>query len=141
MHLTPTRHRRMLAAGLLVAAGAAGATVLASGSDHQDTPDVELNPKMDMTDIYAFPESYARPHRAGDGHPSVSHAGSGGRSSPGDPSTPTCSTSSRSTTTGTTSRIASIQVSFSGEGAGQQVQLRGPTPPPVVGAMRTRSPT
>src|SRR6476646_12241295 len=26
-------------------------------SDHQDTADVELNPAMDMTDVYAFPGS------------------------------------------------------------------------------------
>ena len=55
MSARPTRHRRVLAAGLLVAAGVAGATALAIGSDHQDTPDVELNPKMDMTDLYVFP--------------------------------------------------------------------------------------
>ena len=33
-----------------------------SASDHQDTPDVELNPKMDMTDVYVFP---GRRRRAG----------------------------------------------------------------------------
>ena len=30
------------------------------GSDHQDTPEVELNPKQDMTDVYAFPGSDRR---------------------------------------------------------------------------------
>ena len=55
MHVRPTKHRRVLVAGLLVAAGVTGGAALAIGSDHQDTPDVELNPKMDMTDLYVFP--------------------------------------------------------------------------------------
>jgi hypothetical protein len=59
MQARPSGHRRALVAGLLVVAGAAGATALAIGSDHQDTPDVELNPKMDMTDVYAFPGATA----------------------------------------------------------------------------------
>ena len=36
-----------------------GGTRLALGSDHQDTPDVEANPKQDMTDVYAFPSPTA----------------------------------------------------------------------------------
>ena len=28
---------------------------IARASDHQDNPLVELNPAMDMTDVYAFP--------------------------------------------------------------------------------------
>ena len=36
-----------------------GGTRLAVGSDHQDTPDVEANPKQDMTDVYAFPSPTA----------------------------------------------------------------------------------
>src|SRR5688572_18904545 len=28
-------------------------------SDHQDTPEVELNPRMDINDVYAFPGSSA----------------------------------------------------------------------------------
>src|SRR5690242_9514332 len=35
--------------------GTAGVIRLARGSDHQDTPEVELNPATDMTDVYAFP--------------------------------------------------------------------------------------
>ena len=57
MHARPAMRRRALAAGLLVIAGAGGAAGLAIGSDHQDTPEVELNPRMDMTDVYAFPGS------------------------------------------------------------------------------------
>ena len=45
----------------LVALGAT--TILTAGSvlasDHQDTPEVELNPRMDINDVYAFPGSSA----------------------------------------------------------------------------------
>ena len=44
--------RALLAIGLAASAGIAG-VVLAS--DHQDTPEVELNPRMDINDVYAFP--------------------------------------------------------------------------------------
>ncbi len=57
MSVRTTTRRRTLAAGLMVIAGAAGAAGLAIGSDHQDTAEVEMNPKMDMTDVYAFPGS------------------------------------------------------------------------------------
>src|SRR5690348_17566256 len=39
----------------LATVGTAGVIRLARGSDHQDTPEVELNPATDMTDVYAFP--------------------------------------------------------------------------------------
>ncbi len=57
MSVRPHTRRRTLAAGLLVLAGAAGAAGLAIGSDHQDTAEVEMSPKLDMTDVYAFPGS------------------------------------------------------------------------------------
>src|SRR6058998_3549663 len=42
-----------------VCLAAAGVIRLARGSDHQDTPDVELNPASDMTDVYVFPGASA----------------------------------------------------------------------------------
>lgn len=44
--------------------GALGFAVIAVGarvyaSDHQDTPEVELNPRMDINDVYAFPGATA----------------------------------------------------------------------------------
>jgi hypothetical protein len=44
----------MFAAGIAVSVAGIG-TLLAS--DHQDTPEVELNPRMDANDVYAFPGS------------------------------------------------------------------------------------
>jgi hypothetical protein len=40
-------------------AGGALAVRQALGSDHQDTPEVELSPRMDINDVYAFPGSAA----------------------------------------------------------------------------------
>ena len=55
------RTRRPLRGALLAALGVAvlavGARVYAS--DHQDTPEVELNPRMDINDVYAFPGASA----------------------------------------------------------------------------------
>jgi Domain of unknown function (DUF4331) len=134
MHLTPFKHRRMLAAGLVVVAGAAGATALVSGSDHQDTPDVELNPKMDMTDIYAFPSP--TPGRI------VLVMDTRAFLTPAQAADPVQGSFDsdllyqfKIDNNGDYIEDRVLQVSFTGEGAGQQVQLRGPTPPPVGGAM------
>lgn len=54
-------NRRPLRAALFAALGvvvlAVGSRVYAS--DHQDTPEVELNPRMDINDVYAFPGASA----------------------------------------------------------------------------------
>jgi hypothetical protein len=57
----PRTNRRSFRAAIFALAGVA---VLAAGarlyaSDHQDTPEVELNPRMDINDVYAFPGSSA----------------------------------------------------------------------------------
>jgi Domain of unknown function (DUF4331) len=51
--------RRSLRATALVAVCAAAAVIgqRAYASDHQDTPEVELSPRMDINDVYAFPGS------------------------------------------------------------------------------------
>jgi hypothetical protein len=46
----------VFAAGVVASVAGIG-TLLAS--DHQDTPEVELNPRMDINDVYAFPGSTA----------------------------------------------------------------------------------
>jgi hypothetical protein len=54
------RSRRPLAAAALVAVMGLGAALAARqvmGSDHQDTPEVELSPRLDINDVYAFPGS------------------------------------------------------------------------------------
>ena len=53
--------RRLLPVALFAAAGIASIAVArrAGASDHMDTPEVELNPRMDINDVYAFPGSSA----------------------------------------------------------------------------------
>ncbi len=43
----------------VAAVGSIGAAGVVYASDHQDTPEVELNPRMDLNDVYAFPGSSA----------------------------------------------------------------------------------
>lgn len=52
----PWRIVALVAAGILTV-GITTQRVLAS--DHQDTPEVELNPRMDINDVFAFPGSSA----------------------------------------------------------------------------------
>ena len=55
-----TLSRRGMLGGALavVAIAAVGALARrALASDHQDSPEVELNPAQDMTDFYAFPSA------------------------------------------------------------------------------------
>ena len=42
---------------LVVLGGALAGTGLLLASDHRDTPEVELNPRLDINDVYAFPGS------------------------------------------------------------------------------------
>lgn len=121
--------RRWVAIGAVMSVCAAGAAGLAVGSDHQDTPEVELNPKMDMTDVYAFPGS--APGRI------VLVMNSRAFLTPGDDATfdPDLLYQFKIDNNGDAKEDKVIQVTFRGEGTAQQVQVRGPIAPPVVGAM------
>jgi hypothetical protein len=134
MDARPSPFPRGLFAGLLVAAGAATVVGLAVGSDHQDTPDVELNPKMDMTDVYVFPA--ATPGRI------VLVMNSRAFLTPAQAADPIQGSFDPDLlyqfkvdydNDYIEDRV--VQVTFSGTGAAQQVALRGPVAPPVEGAM------
>ncbi|MEP7345673.1 MAG: DUF4331 family protein, partial [Gemmatimonadaceae bacterium] len=58
-----TQRRELLAPSLAAAALVAGMAIVGTlkASDHQDTPEVELSPRYDVNDVYAFPSS--RPGR------------------------------------------------------------------------------
>jgi len=122
---------RRLVIAAIVAACATGGVGLALASDHQDTPDVELNPSMDMTDLYVFPS--AVPGRV------VLVMNSWGVLTPAE--TPTTYFDPNilyqfkidNNHDGIEDKV--IQVSFKGAGANQTVEVRGPVAPPVVGAM------
>ena len=116
---------------LLVAGALAGGATVAVGSDHQDTPLVELNPRMDMTDVYAFPGS--DPGRI------VLVMNTSGFLTPAESPTATFDPNIlyqfKVDNNGDAIEDKVIQVSFEGKGTGQKVVVRGPDAPMVTGAM------
>ena len=128
----PQSARKRLAAGLAGAAVAVlGAIGVAIASDHQDSPNVELNPLQDMTDVYAFPSPTAgrivlvmntrafltpaaAPSAAFDRNQLYQF---------------------KIDNNGDAREDKVIQVTFDGTGATQMVNVRGPVAPPVPGAM------
>ena len=134
MQWRPTTRRRALVASLVVLAGAAGTAALVIASDHQDTPFTELNPKSDLTDVYAFPGASAgRIVLAMDTRAFLTPAQAT------DPAEASFDHNLlyqfKIDNNGDAKEDKVIQVSFTGEGANQQVEVRGPIAPPVQGAM------
>ncbi len=129
----PPGRIRAIAAGTGILAGAAGAAGVAIGSHHQDTPFVETNPKSDMTDVYAFPGSApGRIVLAMDTRAFLTPAQA---QNPDDASfDPDALYQFKVDNTGDAREDRVIQVTFSGSGASQRVQVRGPLAPPVQGA-------
>jgi Domain of unknown function (DUF4331) len=125
-----TRGRAAIA-GLVVLAGAAALVRVALGSDHQDTPLVELNPTQDMTDVYAFPGS--TPGRIAlvlNSRAFLTPAQTAGASFDN-----SLLYQFKIDNNGDAKEDKVIQVTFSGTGANQTVEVRGPIVPPVQGAM------
>jgi Domain of unknown function (DUF4331) len=130
---TPTR-RHALAGGVLVIAAALAVGRLALGSDHQDTPLVELNPTQDMTDVYAFPGSAS-------GRIALvlnSWAFLTPAQTPGVSFDNSLLYQFKVDNDGDAKEDQVIQVTFTGTGANQTVEVRGPIAPPVQGAMGNR---
>ncbi len=126
---------RMWVAVLAVAVTASGILVKRTlASDHQDTADVELNPSMDMTDVYAFPG--ATPDRI------ALVLNSWALLTPAEAAPGVTSFDDnllyqfKVDNTGDANEDLVMQVTFHGAGADQTVAVRGPMAPPVVGAMR-----
>ena len=121
----------VLGAAALVAVTGIG---VARASDHQDNPLVELNPAMDMTDVYAFPG--ATPGRV------ALVMNSWAFLTPA--ATPNASFDQnllyqfKVDNTGDAKEDRVIQVTFKGTGPDQTVEVRGPTAPAVVGAMNNQ---
>ena len=123
-----------LLAAAFVAAGLASAGLVARhalASDHQDNPLVELNPSLDMTDVYAFPGS--APGRIA--LVLNSWAFLTPAQTPSTSFDPNLLYQFKIDNTGDAQEDLVIQVTFTGTGANQTVQVRGPMAPPVVGAM------
>jgi hypothetical protein len=104
----------------------------ATASDHQDTPLVELNPRMDLTDVYAFPGS--QPGRI------VLVMNTSGFLSPGQTPNaafdPNILYQFKVDNDGDAIEDKVIQVTFKGTTpATQEVSVRGPAAPAVTGSM------
>jgi hypothetical protein len=111
------------AAGIAVSVGGIG-TLLAS--DHQDTPEVELNPRMDINDVYAFPGS--TPDRIA--LIMTTSSPIAGQTASFDPN---LLYQFKIDNSGDANEDLVFQITFSGTGSAQQVRVVGPVTPTVVG--------
>jgi uncharacterized protein DUF4331 len=124
------RKRLILALGVPMAA-ALGTLGVAIASDHQDSPNVELNPLQDMTDVHAFPSpTPGRIVLVMNTRAFLTPAASGAASFDRNQLY-----QFKVDNTGDAREDKVIQVTFSGTGAAQTVSVRGPLIPPVPGAM------
>ena len=102
-----------------------------ASSDHQDTPLVELNPRMDLTDVYAFPGS--APGRI------VLVMNTSGFLSPAQTPAaafdPNILYQFKIDNDGDAQEDKVIQVTFDGKDVNQKVHIRGPFAPGSQGAM------
>ena len=106
----------------------AGQRLLAS--DHQDTPEVELNPRMDINDVYAFPGTGADRIVLA---MTTSSPIQGGNASFDN----NLLYQFRIDNSGDAVEDRVIQVTFSGSGANQTVTVRGPIAPATTGMRST----
>lgn len=130
MHGKPAR-KRFTTAIALAAVGAALTLGVAIASDHQDSPNVELNPLQDLTDVYAFPSPVAgRMVLVMNTRAFLTPAASGTAGFDRNQLY-----QFKIDNTGDAREDKVIQVTFSGTGSAQVMAVRGPMAPPVVGAM------
>src|SRR5687767_8545709 len=130
------RAKLMALAVVMLAAGSVAAVRMVLASDHQDTPLVELSPRFDINDVYAFPAP---------GDPSRTVLALSTRS----PLTPAFTPSATFGTkdrqlyqikidnTGDAREDLVFQITFTGKAGKQKVTLRGPVAPISVGAANT----
>src|SRR5262245_780666 len=129
MQRSPQWGGRNRSAIVVILAGLGVGAVVAS--DHQDSPDVELNPTQDMTDFYAFPSPTAgRMVLVLNSRAFLTPA-----AAPTASFDPNLLYQIKIDNDGDAVEDKVIQVTFSGSGASQQVEVRGPVAPPVAGAM------
>ncbi len=123
--------RRTVALAAALGFVAVASISVARASDHQDTALVELNPKMDMSDVYAFPGAAAdRIVLVLNSNPLLTPA-----NTPGASFDPDILYQFKVDNTGDAKEDRVIQVTFKGTGASQTFEVRGPIAPPVQGAM------
>ena len=132
----PTRARLVPIAAVVVLAAAAFTVRSLVASDHQDTPLVELSPRFDVNDVYAFPAP---------GNPTRTVLVLG-TSSPITPAqTPSFTFGTRDQelyqlkidNTGDAREDLVFQITFTGKAGKQKVTLRGPVKPNEVGTLNS----
>ena len=122
-----------ISAGVAALGAMLAATRSSQASDHQDTPEVELSPRMDINDVYAFPGSSAdRIVLVMTTSSPITPA-----QSPAAVFDPNLLYQLKIDNTGDGVEDKVIQITFSGTGASQQVIVRGPVAPAQVGTMNT----
>ena len=128
----PPPARKRLVFGLAAAAVAALGTIgVAIASDHQDSPNVELNPLQDLTDVYAFPSPTAgRIVLVMNTRAFLTPA-----AAPGASFDRNQLYQFKIDNNGDAREDKVIQVTFDGTGTAQTVNVRGPVAPPIQGAM------
>ncbi|MBC7843836.1 MAG: DUF4331 family protein [Gemmatimonadaceae bacterium] len=132
----PTRVPVKALVAVLVAAGSALAVRQLMASDHQDTPLVELSPRFDVNDVYAFPSP---------NDPSKTVLVLGTQSPITPAGTPSASFGTRDQelyqikvdNTGDAKEDLVFQFTFLGRGRYQLVTMRGPYKPDAVGTVNT----
>jgi len=130
--------KRVAVALALLALGGGGLVVRqAIGSDHQDTPEVELSPRSDINDVYAFPGS-------SDSRIVLVMT----TSSPITPGATAAATFDpdllyqlKIDNTGNAQEDVVLQFTFEGTGASQRVVMRGPVAPVMTGMLSRISPS
>lgn len=131
--------RRKLVAALLVLGSAGTAALIknALASDHQDTPEVELSPRMDVNDVYAFPGSSSdRIVLVMTTSSPLTPAQSAGATFD-----PSLLYQLKIDNNGDAVEDLVLQVTFEGTGATQTVNVRGPVAPVQTGMLTKLSPS
>ncbi len=132
----PTRARALAAVGVVVLVAAAIKARTLTASDHQDTPLVELSPRFDVNDVYAFP-SPGNPART------VLVLGTSSPVTPAQTPSFTFGNNDQELyqikvdNTGDAREDLVFQITFTGKAGKQKVTLRGPVKPNSVGTTNT----
>jgi Domain of unknown function (DUF4331) len=126
--------RTRMAAALALACGVIAAVIGRSiASDHQDTPELELNPRMDINDVYAFPG--ASPDRIVLAMTTSSPITPG--NTPAAFFDPNLLYQIKIDNDGDYVEDLVFQITFEGDGADQLVHVRGPVVPNDTGTANT----
>ena len=130
----PRRAALTIAGLVLAGAGSLGLAIKSSlASDHQDTPEVELHPRLDINDVYAFPGSNAnRIALVLTTSSPLTPAASAGATFD-----PDILYQIKVDNTGDGVEDLVLQFTFDGEGSSQQVTLHGPVAPDQTGRLNT----